>query len=124
MWHDGNAPCPHWVVIDMGKERTVSSIDVYRRYNNSDTNTVQSYVGNDPDVNASGWEFFSQNQFPGSWYWDWGNFSGSLYFLRATHSADRLKNMKRGRYLKIVLPDSNRTPFTSISQVRVNEVVE
>ena len=51
-WDGGAAPCPHWVVIDMGKERTISTIEIFRRFNNSDTKTVQSYVGNAPDPNA------------------------------------------------------------------------
>jgi hypothetical protein len=124
MWHDGNAPLPHWVVIDMGKERTVASVAVYRRFGNTDTKTVRSYVGNDPNANASTWEFFGENQFPGYWGWDWGNVGGTFWFLSATHSVAELKNMKKGRYLKIVLPDSYREPFTSLSQVRITEVVE
>jgi hypothetical protein len=123
-WDGGAAPCPHWVVIDMGKERTISTIEIFRRFNNSDTKTVQSYVGNDPDPNASSWTLFGENQFPSRNNWDWGNVDGTIYMLRATHSANGLKNMKKGHYLKIVLPDSWNNPFTSLSQVRVWEVLE
>lgn len=102
-WHsyygDYSAPCPHWLIIDLKKELNAALIDLYRRPGSGDPKTVEFYLGNtsDPD---SGWTKIGQT----------------------TVTADKMvvtpdDKTTKGRYLKIVLPDSNRDPFINVAEI-------
>lgn len=101
-WHsqyDPHAPLPHWAIIDMGSEKNISYIEVYRRKGNTDARTAQFYIGSSPDPS-------------GSW-----TLAGEAVFGSVDKLAISNTNNARGRYLKLQLPDSNRPPFTAIAEV-------
>ncbi len=103
-WHsqyDPHAPLPHWAVIDMASEKNISYFEVYRRKGNGDAKTAQLFVGNSADP-AGTWILAGEGVFT----------SGDK--LTVTNS-----NQAKGRYLKLVLPDSYRAPFTAIAEIYV-----
>ncbi|WP_423129889.1 DUF4998 domain-containing protein [Gaoshiqia sp. Z1-71] len=104
-WHsaysEGAAPLPHWAIIDLNEAKSVCKIETWRP-GNDDANTVQYWTSNDPDPEASSWEKIAEGVFP----------DGDLLTLEFGDSGVSVK-----RYLKLVLPDSNRVTYTSISEV-------
>lgn len=108
-WHSSygpDVPPPHWAVIDMMSSKKICQFDVYRRSGSTDSKTVQLFVGTNQDPDAAGWVKVGEGIFPAK--------GDKLQIeIPASVSTDK------GRYLKIVLPDSNRTPFTSIAEVYV-----
>lgn len=108
-WHsaykNGNAPLPHWAVFDMQSEKRISRVEIYRRVNNTDTKSIELYVSDQPDANSDNWEKIGNGQFGG----------GNSISVLIPESIDTAK----GRYLKLLLPDSNRTPFTSVAEIYV-----
>lgn len=108
-WHsnytDESTPLPHWVIIDMESSKQISKVEVYRRSGTTDTKTVEIYVGNSPDADASGWVEIATDVF----------YNGDCLELPIPES----KDTNQGRYLKVFLPDSNREPFTNIAEVYV-----
>jgi hypothetical protein len=99
-WDNGNAPLPHWVVIDMKEERSIAKLAVYRRQNNGDSKSVVAYVGDSPDASGS-WRIIGGGSFT----------SGDDLLEFDTDDS------MTGRYFKLVLPDSNKEPFTSIAEI-------
>jgi hypothetical protein len=102
-WHsyygDYSAECPHWLVVDMKRELNAAQIDLWRRPGSGDPKTVELYVGDTSDPNGA-WTKISQTIF----------------------TADKMvvtpdDKTTRGRYLKLVLPDSNRNPFVNLAEV-------
>ena len=99
-WDGGNAPLPHWIIIDLGNELNAVKFDFLRRSNNTDDKTVEFYLGNTPDAESGAWTKVGET----------------------TVNANRMevpslnKNV-RGRYLKLLFPDSNRDPFTNCAEV-------
>lgn len=108
-WHsnytDEDTPLPHWAVIDMGSPKKMSKIEIYRRSGTTDTKSVEIYVGNSPDADATDWVQVATGTF--------GN--GDSLELPVPASIDT----NQGRYMKILLPDSNREPFTNIAEVYI-----
>lgn len=108
-WHssytDGDAPLPHWAVIDMQAPKKISRLEVYRRAGNTDAKTVEIYVSDQPEADADGWQKIGTGVFA----------DGDAITVQIAESVDTTK----GRYLKLLLPDSNRPPFTSIAEVFV-----
>lgn len=102
-WEGESTPLPHWAVIDMKSSRKIARIETYRRKGNGDSKTVEYYVGNSPDADASTWQKIGEGQFS----------SGDLL----TMDINEAINTGQGRYLKLLLPDSNRDPFISIAEV-------
>jgi len=102
-WDGGNAPLPHWAIIDMGSAKNIVRIDIYRRQGNTDSKTVRFFVGNNPDPDAGAWIQIGEGEFA----------SGDKLTVEISPSMDT----RQGRYLKILLPDSNRDPFTSIAEI-------
>ena len=94
-------PLPHWVIIDMQSPRNIVKFDIYRRSGNSDTKTVECYLGDSP-VESDPWTLIAEGTFPTS--------GGRLEI----ESTDKIT---RGRYLKIRLPDSNRAPNTFVAEI-------
>jgi hypothetical protein len=101
-WQAPAAQLPHWAIIDMGEPKEIARINTYRRNNNSDTKSVQYYVGNDPDPDAISWTKIAEGTFA----------SGNLMTLQVSVPTT-------GRYLKIYLPDSNNGQNTSIAEIDV-----
>lgn len=108
-WHsayeDGNAPLPHWAVIDMKTPKKISRVELHRRSANKDTKSVELYISDQPDANADGWEKIGNVVFG-----DASNISFTI-----PESVDTTK----GRFFKLLLPDSNREPFTNIVEIYV-----
>lgn len=106
-WHsayaDGDAPLPHWVVIDMQSQKKISRIEVYRRAGNTDTKSVELYVSDEPDVNTANWTKIGSGTFV----------EGDSISISIPESV----NTQKGRYLKVLLPDSNRQPYTSVAEI-------
>ncbi|MDR2776291.1 MAG: discoidin domain-containing protein [Tannerella sp.] len=101
-WDGGNAPLPHWLIIDLGAEISTADVvrfDLYRRSNNTDTKTVEIYFGNSSDPDGI-WTKVAETVV-------------NANKMEVTPS-DRTTS---GRYLKLVLPDSNRSPFTNLAEV-------
>ncbi|KAA6300429.1 MAG: hypothetical protein EZS26_003422 [Candidatus Ordinivivax streblomastigis] len=112
-WHSQYSPNvnpPHWLTMDLGKSREIVRIEIYRRmYNASskDTKTVEFFVGDEPDANATTWKSIGSIQFP-----DVGGDNMRILDVGPDVNTD-------GRYLKLLLPDSWRTPFIQISEIYI-----
>ena len=89
----------------MESPKEMSKIKVYRRSGTTDTKSVEIYVGNSPDANATDWVQLVTGVFG----------DGDSLELPIPGSIDT----SQGRYLKILLPDSNREPFTNIAEVYI-----
>jgi len=100
-WDGGNAPLPHWAIIDMKSPKNIVKFDIYRRHDNTDSKTVEYYVGDSPDESGT-WTKIGSGVFPST---------GDKLEIESTDK------VTKGRYLKLVLPDSNRNPFTSIAEI-------
>ncbi|MDR2385943.1 MAG: Ig-like domain-containing protein [Tannerella sp.] len=112
-WHSyygsPNAALPHWAVIDMKEPVTIARI-VTRRRNNGDTKTIEYYTGDEADANASTWKKITQGNYP----------QGQNSVIDLTLDAtERLT----GRYLKLIVSDSYRIPFTAITEIDVYRAV-
>lgn len=105
-WDGGNAPVPHWAIIDMTSAKRIAKIETYKRPGNNDARTIQYFVGPDANADATTWTKIGETQFIS------GNDKIDLLI------ADPSTTLS-GRYLKMVLTDSNRDPFTSIAEVFV-----
>lgn len=108
-WHSNytgeDTPLPHWAVIDMLSSKKISKIEVYRRSGSTDTKSIEVYVGNNPDAAATNWVRLAAGMFG----------EGNRLDLLVPESMDT----SQGRYLKVLLPDSNREPFTNIAEVYI-----
>lgn len=96
-------PLPHWLVIDMQATKEITRIDTYRRKNNTNTRTVEYYINEDPDPFLPTWKLIASGTYS----------SGDLMILNVSDSA-------QGRYLKILLPDTNAADTSiSIAEIEV-----
>lgn len=102
-WSDGGRPLPHWVIIDLTSAKRISRIDTWRRPGSGDAKTVQYFVSNNPDADAASWVKIAEGVFS----------SGD----KLTIDIPDPTITSQGRYLKLVLPDSNREPHTSIAEI-------
>ncbi|WP_109700601.1 DUF4998 domain-containing protein [Chitinophaga deserti] len=101
-WHSQWGPdiaLPHWAIIDLSTVKNIAYFTVYRRKNNTNSKSVQLFLGNSSDPNGT-WTLAGQGAFT----------SGDLLKIDNTANAS-------GRYLKIYLADSNNPPFTSIAEI-------
>lgn len=104
-YEGGDAPLPHWAVIDMQTPKKISRVELYRRSGNTDTKSVELYVSDQPDANTGNWTKI------GTAVFDEGD-SSSITLPETTGAG-------KGRYLKLLLPDSNREPYTNVAEVYV-----
>jgi hypothetical protein len=106
-WHsqynNGGSSLPHWVVIDLTSSKKICRIDTWRRPGSTDAKTVWYFVNNDPDPNAASWVKIAE-----------GVFSSDDQLTIDIAKPDATL---QGRYLKLVLPDSNRSYHTSIAEI-------
>jgi hypothetical protein len=106
-WHtqySPNVPLPHWAVIDM-KEPVEAGRIVTLRRSNGDNKTLQYFVGDSPDANADTWVKVAE---------------GAYASQTANHTLTlNVTEFVTGRYLKLVIPDSYRDPFSGICEIDV-----
>lgn len=106
-WHsqyeNGGSTLPHWVVIDLTSSKRICRIDSWRRPWSGDAKTVQYFVSDDPNPAAASWVKIAEGVFT----------SGDKLTIDIADPAIT----SQGRYLKLVLPDSNRAPHTSIAEI-------
>ena len=102
-WSDGGRPLPHWVIIDLSSSKRICRIDTWRRPGSGDAKTVQYFVSNNPDPEAASWVKVAEGVFT----------SGD----KLTIDIPDPGITDQGHYLKLVLPDSNRAPHTSIAEI-------
>jgi hypothetical protein len=109
-WSGGNAPFPHWILLDLGSSRNICRIEIYRRMNSqfSDTKTVQFSVGDTPVWNSPSWKSIGEVVF--------SNVVGeNQQILDIPSSVDT-----DGRYMRIFLPDNNgRQTYAAISEIYI-----
>jgi hypothetical protein len=106
-WHSMYSPnvaCPHWAVIDMKEPIEVGRVVTLRR-TNGDTKTLQYFMGDSPDANDDTWVKITEGVYAST-------SANHTLTLNATEFVT-------GRYLKLVLPDSNRNPFIGICEIDV-----
>jgi hypothetical protein len=108
-WSNYTAYPPHWIIIDMKQQMTVARI-VTQRYSNTDANTIQYFIGDTPDVDADSWLQITEGNFSSS-------SPGGILDLYVDNPDAAV-----GRYLKLVLPDSNRYPYTALCEIDVYSV--
>ena len=89
----------------METPKKISKVELYRRSANNDTKSIELYVSDQPEADADGWVNIGNFEF--------GSASSISYTI--PESVDTMK----GRYLKILMPDSNRKPFTNIVELYV-----
>lgn len=102
-YEDGDAPLPHWAVIDMQTPKKISKVEIYRRAANKDTKSIELYISDQPDANAGNWIKIGNGTFA----------DGDILSISIPESV----NTEKGRYLKLLLPDSNREPYTSVAEI-------
>ena len=102
-WETESAPMPHWAVIDMQSQKKISRIEIYRRAGNTDTKSVELYVSDQSNGNVDGWKKIGNAVFV----------DGDSLSISIPESAEQ------GRYLKLLLPDSNNEPSTSVAEIYV-----
>jgi hypothetical protein len=102
-------PCPHWAIIDMQNPIEIGRLVTQRRdvFNNgsatsADTKAIEYYLSNDPDPNAATWTKIAAGN-------TWENHKSTLDVV----------NPIFGRYLKLVVTESNRLELISIVEVDV-----
>lgn len=106
-WHSQWGPdiaCPHWAVIDMKEPVEIARIVTQRR-SNGDTRTLQYFVGDSPDADSDSWIQVTEGAYT----------SSSADHTLMLDAPEPLS----GRYLKLILPDSFRNPFTAICEIDV-----
>lgn len=101
------APLPHWAVIDMQSSRIISRVEVYRRMNNNNAKSVELYVSDQPDGTSDDWKKIGGGVFP-------NKASDSLLSIPISDAENA-----KGRYLKLLLPDSNNGLNTGVAEIYV-----
>lgn len=98
-WQAVTAPLPHTLEIDMKEIQTISSIELARRQSNKDTKTVRFSVSSD----GNNWVEVATVVFPAD--------------TNPNSKVVMFPNKIKGRFLKLILPDSNKEPSVSISEI-------
>lgn len=104
-WHSQwspNAPLPHWLLIDMLKEQTISRIEVYRRVNAGKTNTDTKTVVIEVSLDGIS---FSQ--------------VGTISYGGDEAGLGIQFPPREVRYVKLNVTESNRAPFANLSSLCV-----
>lgn len=107
MWHSDYATpaqIPHWIEVDMLSEQMVSSMEIARRTSLADK-------GHTKTVN------FSKSDDGMTW-----THVGSFAFTLSSNDylVIHFKEMFSARYLRLDLPDSNETPYATMTEFVVN----
>jgi hypothetical protein len=97
-----DAPLPHWHIIDLGSVQELYKFEIWRRLGNNDLKTVQIYISDDPDPDADSWVLVGES-----------NKAGQPITVEVSKAN---RELTKGRYLKIFMPDSNRNLNVSITE--------
>ncbi|MDR1667263.1 MAG: DUF4998 domain-containing protein [Bacteroidales bacterium] len=131
-------PLPHTLVLDMGEQMDIVQVDIYRRLNNNNTQTVIAYAAvSDDALTQQDFEWLG----PVSWSSNNATFFGSYVYTgvenshwlelgrcefsatagataeASMNSIDASSKNARSRYLKLVLPNGRSNGNISISEV-------
>jgi hypothetical protein len=101
-WHSQWGPdigLPHWAIIDMKDPVKVARVVTVRQ---ADTKTIQYFVGNSPDPNGA-----------------WTKIAEGTYTSDQRSITLVAESPVTGRYLKLVITESYRGPYTSIREIDV-----
>ena len=132
-------PCPHTIVIDMGEPLDITQVDIYRRLNNTDIQTVIVYASNVADnllteadfqwlgntpVSYTNHEFFKNYRYTGVENNRWTELGRCEYQNDAQATAElnqkiidaSSKNIK-SRYLKLILPNTRSNANVSVAEI-------
>jgi hypothetical protein len=100
-----SAQLPHWIVIDMKAPIEVVKIITLRYSSISVAKTLQYFIGDDPDPNATTWVKIMQ---------------GTYESVTADHKLQLdAANPRTGQYLKLLLEDSFDPPHILIAEIDV-----
>ncbi len=134
-------PCPHTIVIDMGEPVEITQVDIYRRLNNNNAQTVIVYapavddelltqediewLGNTP-VTYANHQFYKNYYYPGIPNDHWTELGRVEFPSDALDTPE--KNLRvvdasskniTSRYFKLVLTNSRSNANVSLSEVFV-----
>ncbi|MFV0269217.1 MAG: DUF4998 domain-containing protein [Draconibacterium sp.] len=98
-WRGGAPDMPHNLVIDMKEELEITGIDIFRRSNNKDTKKVEYEISLDNE----NWAEIGAVDFPNN-----PNPNNKMLILDEPAT---------GRYLKIIVSESNSYPHASLSEI-------
>ena len=98
-WQGDKPTLPHVIIFDMQKENTISSIELARRANNRDTKKVVFSISSD----KNNWISLGELSFPND-----PNPNAKILLLGKA---------VKGRYVRLVVTDSNNAPHASIAEV-------
>ena len=104
LWHSNNTAFPHFLLIDLKTSLNIYKFDIFRRLDAGqygDTKTVELYLGDSPQ--SSLWTKI-----------------GDAVFSTAGYGEDLVEalttdNVTKGRYLRLLLPDSYRVGSTYVN---------
>jgi len=100
-WAGGEAPLPHWLLVDMKAEKMISEIMINRRSTNTDLRKAII------EVSQNGGSFTSVGEL------DWGSAPSSDDKRFAAFTKRKV------RYIRITVTESNRGQVASINRMRV-----
>ena len=106
-WHsmwEPDASLPHYLVIDMKKERDVMAIELIRRKNNSNTKYVTFELSTDGETFEQVCDM------------DFGNADNYVSSMEKTIVP------KKARYIKCIVHESNNPPHASIAEILVKGI--
>jgi hypothetical protein len=135
-------PPPHTIVIDMGEPVQITEVDIYRRFNNNNTQTVIVYVpavdddllvdadfewlGNTP-VSYQNHTYFKNYSYPGVENPNWTEL-GRVEYPSDNNLDTPEKNLRivdasgrniKTRYIKLILPDTRSNGNVSLAEIVV-----
>lgn len=103
-WHSmwgPDAPLPHWILVDLKKEYEVGIVEVYKRVANTDCKKLNIQVSMDGvDFTEIGVIEYEKTQVPNG-------------------KDITLDTPVRAKFIKLVITDSWRNPFVSLSEIKV-----
>lgn len=103
-WHSQwspDAPLPHWILIDMKQEYEISVVEVFKRLSNTDCKKLDILVSMDGvNFDKIGTIEYEKTQLPNA-------------------KDITLDTSVRAKYLKLLITESWRTPYASLSEVKV-----
>ncbi|MDR1156345.1 MAG: hypothetical protein LBL04_16705 [Bacteroidales bacterium] len=135
-------PCPHTLVLDFGQPINIVQIDLYRRLNNNNAQTVIAYVPavddnalTDDDIKwlgavpitYSGHQFFQNYSYPGTPNDHWAEL-GRVEYANVSNQDTPEKSLQvfittqnavSSQYLKLVLPNSRSNANIGLAEIYV-----
>ncbi|MFV0506919.1 MAG: DUF4998 domain-containing protein [Bacteroidales bacterium] len=100
-WRGGAPDMPHTIIIDMKDKVEVMGVDIFRRLNNKDTKKVEYEIS----LDNKNWTSIGNVSFPNN--------------KNPNNKELMLQELVKGRYLKIIVSESNSYPHASLSEIVV-----